>query len=134
MNKLQIPKKLNPDLLTDTIIEVKFTSNDPFEIFIGKVYDILIPVGYEYSSPTQDRLDPSDIKKQITVNLNALQPTFKSKDVAIKLTPNSINFNSAEGYIGWEKYFEIITDILRKINSAAIIVSVNKSGLSFLGI
>ncbi len=132
MAERKIPKKLNPDLLTDTILEVKFTSIVPFEIFIGKMYNELIVQGYNYSSPTMDALGTDDPRKQITVNLNALQPVFKNEEVTIKLTPNSIIFNCAKGYIGWDKYFSVIKNVLSIINDLDLIKVYHRIGLRYI--
>jgi uncharacterized protein (TIGR04255 family) len=132
MAERKIPKKLTPDLLMETILEVKFTSNVHFEIFIGKMYNVLSDQGYNYSSPTMDDLGTNDPRKQITVNLNTLQPIFENDEVTIKLTPNSIIFNCTKGYIGWDKYFPVIKNVLSIINELDLIKVYHRIGLRYI--
>ncbi|MCH7658780.1 MAG: TIGR04255 family protein [Bacteroidetes bacterium] len=132
MAERKIPKKLTPDLLIETILEVKFTSSVHFEIFIGKMYNELTKQGYIYSSPTMDALETDDPRKQIIVNFNALQPIFENEKVIIKLTPNSIIFNCAKEYIGWDKYFPVIKNVLSMINKLDLIKVYHRIGLRYI--
>jgi len=134
MVKAKIFKKLNPDLLTDSIVEVRHTLNMPYEIFIGKVYEVLHKDGYDYTSPSsiEPASELNEQKTQIALNFNALQPIFKKNGVTIKLTPASIIFNCHKDYIGWGKYYPLIKAVLSKIDGLGLIQKYNRIGLRYI--
>lgn len=133
MGNIKIPKKLNPDLLQDSIVEVRYDLSIDYEIAIGKIHEVLTSLGYNYMSPY---IKPEANQRDFAINFTVLQPIFFKKDIRIKLTPDSFvfncNFADGSGYIGWNSYFPQIKTAIEKITKLNIIDKFTRIGLRYI--
>lgn len=118
---MQFPKKISPDRIKDSIVEVKYTSKLPFDILLGIFFKSLDD-SYNYTNrqipkPQQLPNTVEDLPGQITLAL-AQQSLFYTDKIKISMQPNKLVFNCLENYIGWESYFNEIKKTLEQISKS----------------
>lgn len=128
---LQIPKKITPDNIKDSIVEVQYNSTFPFEITVGKVYSVLTPE-YEYINEPVPLNFPNQLKHSGIKFEVVSQNHFVNKDIKIQLSPNSIVFNCLTNYIDWENYFPQIKKILDLIQKEKVVHSYTRVGIRYI--
>jgi uncharacterized protein (TIGR04255 family) len=131
-----LPKKITPDRIRDSIVQVHFTSNIPFEALIGILFKPMNELGFNY---TNRHLPKSKGSFPITpagdqffeINIPP-QHFFFNEKVKIQLFNNSLIFNCLGDYIGWELYISAIKSILEKVTSEGDIACFNRVGIRFV--
>lgn len=123
---MDLPKKITPDSLRESVVEIKYTSSIPFEVIPG-ILSQQFPDDYRYTVElvqvdTQSVFDRLIQRKFILYN----------DEVTIQITPLSVIFNCFQGYIGWEKYIEQITKAIRIIYNSKVIESWKSVGLRYI--
>ena len=113
---MPVLKKLNPDLLKDTIVEVRFQSEFPFEILLGRAFEKLPSIGYNYRQP--QRTPPNQINIQF-------DHQFTNGLVDLTMRPDRVIFNKSKDYPLWDVYYGEIKKIFEELKS---------DGLSYLRI
>ena len=117
---MQFPKKISPDRIKDSIVEIKYTSKLSFDILLGIIFKSLDD-SYNYTNrqipkPQQLPNNIEEIPGQITLAL-AQQSLFYTDKIKISMHPNKIVFNCLENYIGWDTYFLEIKKTLEQISA-----------------
>jgi uncharacterized protein (TIGR04255 family) len=133
---MKLPRKIYPDNLKDTIIEVRYTSKLPYQAIIGIFYSALIekytftnrPI--EKQQVAQLRTLP-EIPKEITLTLGSIN-LFYNENIKIQLQPQSIIFNCFDKYIGWDDYKKEIQFVLDKIISTKSIDTFIRVGVRYI--
>jgi len=126
---IAIPTSIDPDLLKDSIVEIRFNSDLDFALVPGLVYHSLIKNGYQYNSGI---INPIAQPNQFVFNL--AQPTFVNEFITCRITGNSLIYNFKTKYIGWKKYYSEITDFLRIIEDLQIVRTYSRIGLRYINI
>jgi uncharacterized protein (TIGR04255 family) len=111
---MSLPKKLNPDNLKDTLVEIRYAQGIPQELMLGFASSILVPLDYQYLPvPNQNINIALNNNQQIAFGLGSNSGGFFIKDnIRIQFVANQIIFNClADRYAGWEKYFQTISYI-----------------------
>lgn len=131
---MRIPKKINPDRIQDSFVQVFFSTVVPFEPLVGYVYHALAPLGFSYlNRPQQPEagLFPSEgFSLQI-----GPQHFFYREEVSIRMDePGALLFNCMGPYIGWEQYSTIIRDVLTALFEANIISSFLRVGIRYVSL
>ena len=132
---MKIPKKISPDNIKDSIIEVRYTSKVPFEVAIGLFYKSLDDT-YMYSSrplTKQQVTNPLPINNlgQIEIQLSN-RPLFYNDKIKIELQPNSIIFNCLNEYLTWSVYRAEISKVLTQISDAGVIDNFIRIGVRYI--
>jgi len=130
-----LPKKLNPDNLKDTLIEIRYLQGIQQELMLGFVSSILDPLGYQFiSAPSQNINIAFNNNQQIAFGMGNNNGGFFIKDnVRIQFVANQIIFNCmADKYVGWEKYFQIISDVIRNLFDKNAIKDFNRVGIRYI--
>jgi uncharacterized protein (TIGR04255 family) len=130
---MKIPRKITPDNLKDTIIEIRYNLNVAPEFVLGILYQALCNK-YQYIQPNIPIQNiPVEINPANNVFLG-LKPIgfFSDGSIKIQIQENSIIFNSLENYLGWEKYFASIQVVLDKIKGTNVIHSFNRVGVRYI--
>jgi uncharacterized protein (TIGR04255 family) len=122
---MKLPKKIEPDNIKDSIVEVKFLSTLPYEIYLGRIHDA-IGKSYEYIN----RGDSSQIQKLMASNAGLA--LFYNDRVKFEVIPGAIVFNCIENYISWEMYFPEIKSILTNIHKAKFIDYYTRVGIRYI--
>lgn len=130
---MKIPKKITPDNLKDTIIQIIFNPAISPELVLGAFY-------YNCKD-TYDFIGTAPGKKGLKLNekegffIESIEKGFfldKNSEVKVNVTNNAIVFNCYGGYIGWEKYYAIISATITRLFEAHIIESVLRIGIRFI--
>lgn len=126
---MEIPKKISPDNLKDSIVEIAFESDVPKELLLGAYFYNLIE-DYEYvtsshqSSRIIDNLRVEQFEESYFIH--------KNKKVKINTTPRGITFNCLEKYIGWSDYFSIISHTIKTLFKANTIKKITRIGVRYI--
>ena len=126
---MQVPVKITPDRIRDSIVQVYFESDIPYLPLIGYFHSYLLSMDYDFASGENN----TNLNK-IEVDLSFLNHLFVSNKHGIKINihPNgSIIFNCIDNYIGWESYSSEIYKVLSKLMEVGIIKTVTRIGVRF---
>ena len=130
-----LPKKLNPNNLKDTLIEIRYLQGIQQELMLGFVANVLVPLGYQYiAAPNQNINIAFNNNQQIAFGMgNSNGGFFINDDIRIQFVANQIIFNCmADKYVGWEKYFQIISDVIRNLFDKNAIKNFNRVGIRYI--
>ncbi len=126
---MKLPKKIYPDNIKDSIVEIRFKSQLPFEIALGFFYKALDDT-YMYTNRQSLPLhlpDGSNIEfSQRSINL------FYNNVIKFELRPNSVVFNCIDEYKGWEVYEVQIKETLLQLLSANVIEYFERVGVRYI--
>lgn len=132
---MKLPRKIDPDRIKDSIVEVKFTSHLPYEIYLGQIYQSLDET-YKYTNrPTLGQKNiqlPVDFPRELKLTFGAPLSLFFNDKIKFEIQPGSIVFNCIENYINWDIYFPEIVKVLNQIHTSNCIVSYNRIGLRYI--
>lgn len=101
---MKLPKRITPDNLIESIVEIRMNPILEQELWAGKMEYSLGKLGWEYVplSSTDDK--------------TLLYGLFVKDDLRFTIKDKSILFNcSLRKYIGWESYRKEIMDVVEKI-------------------
>lgn len=130
-----LPKKLNPDNLKDTLVEIRYAQGISQELMLGFTSSILMPLGYQYLPvPCQNINIALNNSPQIAFGLGNNNGGFFIKDdIRIQFVANQIVFNClADRYAGWEKYFQTISDIINVLFNKGVIRDFNRISIRYI--
>jgi len=130
-----LPKKLNPDNLKDTLVEIRYLQGIPQELMLGFVSSILGPLGYQYiAAPNQNINIALNNNQQIAFGIgNSSGGFFINDDIRIQFITNQIIFNCfADKYVGWEKYSQIISNIISNLFNQHAVENFNRVGIRYI--
>jgi uncharacterized protein (TIGR04255 family) len=132
---MSLPQKLNPDNLKDTLVEIRYAQGIPQELMLGFASSILVPLDYQYLPvPNQNINIALNNNQQIAFGVGSNSGGFFIKDdVRIQFIGNQIIFNClADKYVGWEKYFKIIFDIISNLFDKKAIKDFNRVSIRYI--
>jgi uncharacterized protein (TIGR04255 family) len=132
---MSLPKKLNPDNLKDTLVEIRYTQGIPQELMLGFASSILAPLGYLYLPvPNQNINIALNNNQQVAFGLeNNSGGFFIKDDIRIQFVANQIFFNClADRYVGWEKYFQTISGIISDLFDKEAIKDFNRVSIKYI--
>ncbi len=133
---MRIPVKITPDNLLDTIVEIRYNLNIPQELVPGIIYKAL-PKEFIYPKPKDIipegiQLDPNNPEQKLFLGIDS-PSIFSNGEVKIQVRrENNIIFNCIGEYIGWEKYFGIIKDVLTRLSTQNIFHSYDRVGVRYI--
>ncbi len=123
----RIPKKITPDPIVDSIVELRFTSSIPKEAVIGQLLNILLP---RYPQVRNHNI-PEEIRQKDEFRY-AVELTLLNSFFSVGIGINVITFNCVNGYKGWNIYFEEIKYVLTLINNESIFSSIERIGIRYI--
>ncbi len=131
---MTLPKKITPDRIRDSIVQVFYTSTIPFDPMIGYLYSIMGGMGLQYTNrslrPSKDILSTAEVNSEL---LMIPQHFFFNEEIKIQLHQNgSLIFNCVNSYIGWTKYFSFIKDVILKLSDHQLFNSFNRIGIRYI--
>lgn len=132
-----LPKKITPDRIKDAIVTIHYGTNLPYEILLGKFYDILVRE-LKFSSLFMDinSVFGKDISIQqqegITINLSNSEWLFYNESIKVVLRPYEIVFNIIDEYILWNNYFPLIKNTINTLFESRNIVAFNSFQIRYI--
>jgi uncharacterized protein (TIGR04255 family) len=134
---MRLPKKITPDRIRESIVQVFYSSDIPFEPMVGYIYGVLGEMGFQYTNrPLRQQKGVSGTNQQ-EINLGELiivpQHFFFDEKIKIQLHQNgSLIFNCINEYIGWTEYFKFIKNVISKLTENKIILGSNRIGIRYI--
>jgi uncharacterized protein (TIGR04255 family) len=132
---MRLPKKIDPDRIKDSIVEVKFTSQLPYEIYLGQIYQSLDETFKYTNRPALGSKNiqlPVDVPRELKLTFGAPISLFSNDKIKFEIQNGSIIFNCIDKYITWDLYFPEIMNVLNQIYTSNCIVSFNRIGLRYI--
>lgn len=128
---MSLPKKITQDFLRDSIVEINYTSDIMFELYVGVLYKELIK-----DFTLEKKLAQNSIFRFDNTGFSLGTPnavfTFLQDDFVLQIKPGSFVFNTNSEYSGWKKYYPFIKKTLRRIFKNENIKSVNRVGVRYI--
>lgn len=119
----RIPKKITPDSLLDTFVQVHYSLRVTKEQMLAAISGILAP---EFSSVTMAAQD----EQEIVVREDEV--LFSGSGILFRVREKLASFNCSEGYIGWDKYRTLIELALQKMCEADLIVEFPRVSVRYI--
>ena len=132
---MPLPKKINPDSIRESVVEVKYRSKLPFEVLIGIFFNSLDDT-YKYTNrPIQQPValhgGVSNPGQELKIKIGSSSLFYNNK-ISIQLSPNSFVFTCLEHYIGWELYEPEIRKALEMLNQKSDITKWIRVGIRYI--
>lgn len=132
---MKIPRKVTPNRIRDSIVEVRYNADVPFEALIGIFYQAFIDT-FRYTNRPLGKQQlpiaaPSSWPQEITLSLGGLS-LFHNDKIKIQLQPNSLIFNCIGDYLGWEYYITEIENALTIFNGIIEVGSYTQIGIRYI--
>lgn len=112
-------KRLSPDLLKETIIEVRYTYELPYHVLAGRIYDSLLKEGFEYKNKPEIQGNTMNIP---------IDHVFSNEHLNVFIKPNAIIFNKQNEYPLWDNYFKSISKVINVVED----VKFQRIGLRYI--
>lgn len=132
---MKLPRKIDPDRIKDSIVEVKFTTDLPYEIYLGQFYQSLDNSYYYTNRPPLHQKNiqlPVDELRELKLTFGTQLSLFYNGSIKFEIQPGSIIFNCVDKYITWDLYFPEITKVLGQVYSSKCIKSFNRVGMRYI--
>lgn len=124
-----LPKKITPERLRDTVIELRHDSDIPFEYLLGLVYDALKDILAPVNNLGSNELTFNPFSSII---INSRKDLFQNEVIRLQVLEGRLVFNSNGVYQGWDKFLEHIQKTLEQLASKALIKNFNRIGLRYI--
>jgi uncharacterized protein (TIGR04255 family) len=136
---MKIPRKITPDNIKDSIVQIVFNPACPPELVIGRFeYHLQSLFEFKGSGPlsTKQLIKLPDGSE---LNFGQFQGGSaggffldKKELVKVSVTPNTLIFNSFKGYPGWVIMHEVIKSTIQQMLENGIMESVQRIGVRFI--
>lgn len=122
---MKLPRKITPDNLTNSVVQINFVSDYPFEVLIGMLYSSLEKT-YE--------LENSENNQEEGIVKISFVKSFKHKDlpIRIKLNPSNIVFNHIGNYPGWKIFEKEILDTIEILSRKILLTPAKQIGIRYI--
>jgi len=125
-----LPTKLLQSPITDTTIEIRFSSDYPADAVFGIIYK---NIQRDFSKPK--KMPILELPDEVRSNDPSLlfQPYYRllNNDYILQIGPRMVSL-SPKTYPGWTTFHHYTTDIFENILSAQVAVKIERIGLRFI--
>lgn len=125
----RVPKKITPDPIRDSIIEIRFQSETSKEAIFGILFRTLCD-----EFPLYESNDVPNSLRSYKEFQYAAEGKLKNDDYSVSIGYNVIAFNCINGYKGWDKYFNVIKENLKKIYKTKVINGIDRLGIRYVNL
>jgi uncharacterized protein (TIGR04255 family) len=126
---MKIPKKISPDSIKTSVIEVRYNSALPLEVLIGLFYRALDD-NYTYSAWGLP-VSGGQSKNNLTLNFPQNHIFFTDK-ITLTLHPKKFVFNCLKDYHGWDVYRKEIENTFKQLSPIKEIESYSRIGVRYV--
>ena len=132
---MQLPKKINPDNLIETIVEIRMNPKCPPELWAGMISANIQTLGYKYvpSPQLSVRLDKN---RKMAVSLekeNTIYGVFIKEHIRFVMQGNCLFFNCNMGhYVGWNVYQKEIGNVIKALQDCEIAQDFNRVQIRYI--
>lgn len=134
---MDLPKKIKPDNLVETIVELRMKPLCPSELWAGMISEHIKKLGYKYIPAPQFsvRLDENG-KMAFSVEGrkdNTTQGIFIKDYLRFVMQSNTLSFNCNIGhYVGWDIYQDEIKKVIVAIQECNIAKEFNRAQIRYI--
>lgn len=130
---MKLPKKISPDRIKEAVVEIKYTSNVPFEVIIGLVFKALDDT-YTYTDRPIDLPDLQGFEQKGILLDYEKQYFFLNSKIKLELKPNSLIFTCLKqySYISWLEYLPEIINTMDQIHNSGAFENFIRVGTRFI--
>jgi uncharacterized protein (TIGR04255 family) len=129
----KLPIKIEKDLISEAIFELKFSTNIPSGAVFGVIYKV---IANKYSNVPNIALPILEIPETIRNSDPNLRyqayNRLKIDNYNISIGPRVINFSVQKPYIGWTQWRTFINNILNDLINSDIFNIIESSGLRYI--
>ncbi|MCK5536167.1 MAG: TIGR04255 family protein [Bacteroidales bacterium] len=126
-----IPKKITPDPILEAIVDIRFTTLVPSEAVFGLLYNRLSTL-----FPRYEKLPILQLPEAVRNSDKSLEfaPHYKfiNNGYEMQIGPKVIAIIRTKPYIGWDNYYEIITNILTILSELKFIDNITRVGVRYI--
>lgn len=130
----KLPKILNPCPIVEAIIEVRFSTELPGDAVFGVLYTA---ISKQFKS-NLTKLPMLQIPEALRVN----DPDFRyqphyvlsKENLSIRIGPNVILFSNIQPYVGWDTFFEFVSNTLSLIFKTDVVNFAERVGIRYINI
>lgn len=127
---MKIPIKIVPERLKDTIIEIRYKADLPFEYRLGLSYKVLTDLNLRTAIPFKTH--PVEIDPANFLVFDVPKNLFENEVLRLSITEDRLIFNSNGNYKGWNTYFGFIQKIFHALFEHNLISNVTWIGLRYV--
>lgn len=128
---MKIPKRITPDHLKHTIVQLIYDSAVHPELSMGIfAHEFKNIFSFVSSIAVKTRVDDKTNLVENTIQRGYFLDI--SERVKVDVTGTSIVFNSQSDYIGWDAYFQIITQSVEKLFACKMISRITRIGIRYV--
>lgn len=124
---MPLPKKITPDALLETYVEIHYASAMPQEVLFGKLYENLTR-SFEYIRPPVQLLTGL-LGGQVQAQAESL---FRGHGIQIRLRDGFVGISCSGDYLGWERYRQQLANVLRHVYETGEISAFTRVGLRYI--
>ncbi|GBD87591.1 hypothetical protein BMS3Abin03_01525 [bacterium BMS3Abin03] len=126
---MKLPRKISPDPLLSTVVELRLTFNLKREEILNYFYPLLKDKypKFEFIGLPTELKDKGNIQYKPDFQ-------FKNEQFALSLSNDVLVFENIGEYPLWENYFKSIKDDLAIIGKGDFVVSIKRIGLRYISI
>jgi uncharacterized protein (TIGR04255 family) len=130
---IELPKIIHPHNLKETVVEIKYDSDLPFEVLVGIFFNAFDESYYYTNRPLKQQKisSPSFIQNGIAIQLGVSSIIYNDI-ISLLIQPNSFVFNVLENYPGWEIYINEIKKAIVVLTSTDKIKFFTRVGLRYI--
>lgn len=121
---MNLPNSITPNRIKNSILEVFFDSNEPFEILFGYFYNNVLENGAYKSIELSNDNSSSD-------DNNSKNILFYNDTIKFVFSESSLIINCNDKYENWLLYFDEIKNVINFFNFEKEII-INKIGLRYI--
>lgn len=125
---MKLPIKISPDHIKQSIVEIKYDSELPFEILVGYIFSALDD-SFKYTSFPQQI--SGSLPKELSLNFG-VQNVFYTDKIRLQIQPQSLIFNCIDSYLGWQEYTKEIFIALEQILKIKEIQKFTRVGIRYI--
>lgn len=129
----KLPKKLKQDSITEAVFEVRFQSDDPDELILGRLLSIKTWQDWEkIRLPIADF--PAPVRAQDKRLKHEALYDIRNKEIGqlIKVGPNVISCHVIGQYPGWLEFSRLISKAVTALFSKGAPIRVSRLGLRYI--
>lgn len=129
----ELPKKISPCPIVEAVIQIRFSSILPSEAIFGVIYTKVGPDFGKVNKLPILQIPEAVRSKDPNLTYQAHYSLVK-KDLPLQLNigPRTITFSNVDNYIGWDKFFEFVNEVLEKIKDTDVIHLPERIGIRYI--
>jgi uncharacterized protein (TIGR04255 family) len=128
---MQIPKRITPCPLVETLVEIRFDPLVPSDAIFGLIYGSLKD-DYQEVEELPILQMPGVIREK-EENLK-FKPHYKlrAENIVVQIGPRVFSVSNLNDYIGWKSFYEKIEEAFQKVSGLRIIGDIFRLGLRYI--